>query len=132
MIRKLKAYRSICREIAEKKVERKSRMLHSAVRGSDSEFPYIQHTISIDGLDVTEENDRLLERIRELEQQKKEVEDFVDQIEDSLTRRIFEYRYIQGDYKPDWRWIAAKVKGGNTPDGVRKIQERYLAKFKKQ
>lgn len=126
MIRKLKAYRSICREIAEKKVERKSRMLHSAVRGSDSEFPYIQHTISIDGLDVTEENDRLLERIRELEQQKKEVEDFVDQIEDSLTRRIFEYRYIQGDYKPDWRWIAAKVKGGNTPDGVRMIHARYL------
>ena len=126
MIRKLKAYRSICREIAEKKVERKSRMLHSAVRGSDSEFPYIQHTISIDGLDVTEENDRLLERIRELEQQKKEVEDFVDQIEDSLTRRIFEYRYIQGDYKPDWRWIAAKVQGGNTPDGVRMIHARYL------
>lgn len=126
MIRKLKAYRSICREIAEKKVERKSRMLHSAVRGSDSEFPYIQHTISIDGLDVTEENDRLLERIRELEQQKKEVEDFVDQIEDSLTRRIFEYRYIQGDYKPDWRWIAAKLKGGNTPDGVRMIHARYL------
>ena len=131
MIRELKAYRSICREISEKNIERKNNLVCGAVRGSDSEFPYVQHTITVEGLNATEANNKLLERIQKLEQQKKHTEDFVNQIEDSLTRRIFEYRYIKGDYRPSWTRVAMLIGGGNTADGVRMVHARYLKKLQK-
>ena len=49
-------------------------------------------------------------------------------INSSLTRRIFEYRYIKGDYKLSWQRIAVIIGGGNTADGVRKTHKRYIEK----
>ncbi len=51
---------------------------------------------------------------------------FIDSIEDSLTRQVFEYRYSKC---MTWQQVAYCIGGGNTGDGVRKIAERYLKKI---
>lgn len=54
-----------------------------------------------------------------------EICDYVDNVEDCLTRLILFERYIKGC---SWTAVAHTVGGGNTPDSVRKIAERHLAK----
>lgn len=101
-------------------------LVHDIVTGSDSEFPYAQHSFSVGGVVESEQNQRDMALLHRLEKQKKEIEDFVNDIPDSVTRRIFRYRYMDGKVRPNWQWIAVKIGGGNTADGVRKRVERYL------
>lgn len=49
--------------------------------------------------------------------------EFIEGIEDSLTRQVFSYRFLDGY---GWPGVAARVGGGNTSDSVRKIVERYI------
>lgn len=56
---------------------------------------------------------------------REEICDYVDNVEDCLTRLILFERYIKGC---SWTAVAHTVGGGNTPDSVRKIAERHLAK----
>lgn len=51
------------------------------------------------------------------------LERYVAEIPDSLTRQIFELRFING---LTWMQIAFNVGGGNTEEGVRKRVYRYL------
>jgi len=53
---------------------------------------------------------------------------FIDTIEDSQIRLIFMLRY-QDDLS--WHQVAWRL-GGNTPDSVRMIHNRYLAKLPEQ
>ena len=124
-IEQLKQYRSICAEIEEKTTELNNTILRDAVKGSDDEFPYIQHSVEISGI---VDDGRLAHRVSVLKQTKVEIEEFIDNIDDSLTRRIFEYRYIKGKVMPSWQTVAFKVGGGNTTDSVRKAHERFLRK----
>ena len=48
---------------------------------------------------------------------------WVQDIEDSQTRQIFECRYVRG---MTWNQVADIVDGGNTEDSVRKIASRYM------
>ena len=48
---------------------------------------------------------------------------YIASIDDALTRRIFELRYI-GRYS--WAQVARKIGGGNTAEAVRKRHNRYL------
>ena len=59
---------------------------------------------------------------------REEICDYVDNVEDCLTRLILFERYIKGS---SWTAVAHTVGGGNTPDSVRKIAERHLAKDSK-
>lgn len=63
-------------------------------------------------------------KIKECENLKSEIEDFINSIPDILTRQIFYYRYLKC---MTWFNVAIAVGGGNTHEGVRKIAERYLA-----
>lgn len=126
--KELRQYRSICRELTRKEIELKSKTLHGAVKGSDSEFPYTQHTMTVSGLEDTFLNRELLKRIHTLKQEKRRIEEYICAIDDSLTRQIFEEKYIKGGYDPRWRWVAAKIGGGNTAGGVKMIHHRYLHK----
>ena len=98
------------------------------LRASDSDFPYTQHTIGISGVTADGENRRLLSRLAWLRRRKEEIDDFIDGIEDSLTRRIFEKMYIEGDTKPTWVKVAMDIGGGNTAGGIQMIHKRYLEK----
>ena len=127
-IRELRQYRSIRIELDRLEREKKSRELSDTVIGSDREFPYTQHKMSVTGLDSDGDNMRLLERIHNLRQQKKEIEDFIYGIEDSLTRQIFELMYIKGRYKATWNSVAAEMNFSNTPGNLSKIHSEYMKK----
>ena len=124
-VAELKQYRSICRELVEKNIELKSKTIQGTVRGSDSEFPYTQHTMSVSGVESSNSNMRLLRRIDYLKRKKQEIEDFIDGIDDSLTRRIFEYRYFK---IMNWEEVSIRIGGDNTPGAVKKRHDRYLKK----
>lgn len=51
------------------------------------------------------------------------LERYIAEIPDSLTRQIFQLRFING---LTWTHIAFSVGGGNTEEGVRKRVYRYL------
>lgn len=51
------------------------------------------------------------------------LERYIAEIPDSLTRQIFQMRFING---LTWRQIAFSLGGGNTEEGVRKRVYRYL------
>ena len=127
-IRELRQYRSIRIELERLEREKKSRELSDTVIGSDRDFPYTQHKMSVSGLDSDGDNMRLLERIHNLRKQKKEIEDFIYGIEDSLTRQIFELMYIKGRYKATWNSVAAEMNFSNTPGNLSKIHSEYMKK----
>lgn len=127
-VKELKQYRSICREIAEKETEIKAHTVCGTVVGSSPNFPFVKHTITVGGVEHSEKNAETMAQIRRLNRQKRRIERFISSIADSQTRRIFEHKYIKGDYCPSWDAVAFAVGGGNTADGVRKIAMRYLKK----
>lgn len=127
-MKELEQYRSICAEIQEINIVLKDNTVYGAVRGSDREFPYIQRTIKVEGITSTKDNLRYLARLDRLRKKKESIECFVDSIDDSLTRRVFEYRYITGKRKPSWLEIAFKI-GKNDESYPRRIHNKYLKKY---
>ena len=51
------------------------------------------------------------------------LERYISDIEDSLLRQIFTYRFING---LSWRQVAACIGGGNTEGSVKMMCRRYL------
>lgn len=126
-IEQLKNYRSLCNEIMDKKDRLKNKTVGLVVSGCSTEFPYTKHPISIEGVISSNENAKLLERIKALEKEKEEIEDFVYSISDSQTRRIFEYRYLLGAHKYTWQRIATII-GENDESYPRRIVKRFFEK----
>ena len=75
---------------------------------------------------IEEQEKRLVEKIRKCKSLKKEINEFIDGIEDSLLRQIMYYRY---EKCMSWRKVAFMVGGSNTEHGVRMLAHRYLKKF---
>ena len=125
----LKQYRSIVAELNEVNDRINSNTVYGTVTGSDSEFPYVKHCISVSGVEPTQMNENDIVLRQRLEWQKNKIKSFVDSILDSETRRIFRYRYIDGTVMPSWQWIAFQIGGGNTADGVRMKHKRFLKKI---
>ena len=123
----LAQYRSICDEILDLKRSIKDKTMHDTVRGSDAEFPFLSHPMQVTGVQATEDNQKTLVTVRKLEMKKREIENFIDNIEDSLTRRIFRLRFIEGF---NWVKVAMEVGGGNTDKSVQMIVKRFLDKNK--
>lgn len=127
--KELRQYRDICRELEELEAELKNKTVHITVVGSDAEYPYTKHTMSLDGAKSSQEVSTLLCRLRKLTVRKKRIEAYIDSIDDNRTRRIFLLRYITGNYMPSWNSVAHKI-GYDTADCVRMTHERYLKKGK--
>lgn len=123
--KELAQYRSLCDEILELETSIKKNTEHSTVRGSDTEFPYLSHPMQVSGILDTTDNQKTLIRVRKLKLKKQEIESFIENIEDSLTRRIFRMKFIEGK---NWVQVAMRLGGDNTPDGVRMTVKRYLQK----
>lgn len=123
-LKDLKQYKSLCAEIDEVNIEIASRSVSDTVSGSDSRFPYITHTVSIGGLTHSEENGKLMYKLRSLEEKRDEIERFVEGIEDSLTRRIFDMRFIKG-----LAWGKIAYRTNNTVASVKMRCRRYLKRL---
>lgn len=104
------------------------------VQSSGTEPPYQQHTQVVKGIGPSGKamalsdmigqrkvrlGEILIQRAAELER----LEQYIAGIPDSLTRRIFTYRFAEGK---TWQQVAAKVGPPNTIDGIKKICYRYL------
>ena len=104
------------REIKDLKERIEKSSVHTSVQGSDANFPYVLHNVAVEGLPDEALQDKL--RLRQCVAEYKRLIDFINGIDDSLTRQIFEYKYRYG-YK--WLKIADKLDGNNTEVSVKQI-----------
>lgn len=99
------------------------------VTGSSPSFPYTAMSLHIEGIDIEDYNRRtkklrnkLIKKKNELLALQEEVQNFIDGIEDGLTRQIIILRFMNC---LSWNEIAEKVGVNSSADSVRKIFERF-------
>ncbi len=116
-MRKLKSYIAILEE------ELKQEQVSDSVRGSMPSFPYVERHATITGY-TSASNDKLKE-LSALKAEYTNLERYIYSISDIQFRFIFTMRFINCK---SWKWIAMKIGGNNTEDGVKKMVYRYLSK----
>lgn len=101
-----------------------------SVKGSQQEFPYIEYPIKIEGVDIQEYDKKLrrLQRrksrqIEELTDLVEEIEEYLQTIDDCITRQAILLKYVNG---LTWEQTAASIGGGNTGEGLRKRVIRFF------
>lgn len=107
-----------------------SEIVTDKVRGSDPEHPYTEKSFYITGF-AHEEHSRKMKRLKERLQRRLddlmdlvvEINEFVEEIDDSLLRQIIILRHVNG---LTWRQVAREIGGGNTADSVRKMHDRHF------
>ncbi|MGF0095022.1 hypothetical protein ACQRC6_01160 [Peptoniphilus sp. SGI.035] len=122
-------YRSLCLEIKElenKLNNLKVQEVSDKVIASASDFPYNQYELKIFGLEddkyIEKIRVRLTRRIRRCKKLRLEIEEFIDGIEDSRTRLVFQLRYIEAK---SWVYISRQL-GSSNESYARMIHNRYL------
>ena len=101
------------------------------VKASLNHFPYTEHSLTVNGCCElsNEARNKLITQKQfkkaELEQLRIDIEQFIDNIDDSQIRRIIRLKYIKGY---SWAKVAKSV-GNNTADSVRKTFERFFQKI---
>ena len=124
----LKEYRYLKREIKslQKRIDNLNSTLTNRVRASNSEFPYQEIHIRIEGEDPRKSSlERILQKRLDARVDKAiEIERFISSIEDSRTRMIFQRRYVDG-----WSWQKISMTMGSGSESyARMICERYFEK----
>lgn len=129
----LRQYRDLVKEVEELKnrtleAQKLSSMqvIKDSVSGSNPHFPYQKNIFTIEGLEqINSRRKKILQkRIERCERLKLEIEEFIDAIEDSKTRRVFHLRYIRGC---SWEKIS-RILGGWDESYARKIHDRWWLK----
>ena len=115
--------------VLERKLKKyKENVVRDKVTGSNNEFPYQLIHITIEGYENSlycrKLQDSIKKRYKKCLELKIQIEQFIESIDDSRTRLIFELRYIEG-YK--WQKISKEL-GAYDESYARKIHDRYLEK----
>lgn len=129
----LKQHTDLKREIKEleKKIDKLSNLKieHDKVTGSNREFPYQPMSFNIEGYNI-QDVDRLNELKRLLidrkckcEEMKIGIEEFISTIPDSLTRMVFQYRYIDN---LSWQAIAMRIGKVHESYPRKDVHDKYL------
>ena len=100
------------------------------VTGSSKHYPYTAHSIKIEGIDI-KEYDRKIKRLKnqlqrrldEVMDKRAEIEEFIETLDDSMTRQIIALRYISGF---SWEQVTSHMGSGYTVDCIKKHHERFL------
>lgn len=131
---RLKRYRKLMSEVdlLKRQLEKtEPEYVEDSVNGSSPYFPYTQHKVHIEGYDldtykrkVARLNKRIVRKMNELVEEKDSLIEFIYNIEDSETRQIFIYKYIDGLY---WHEIAAKMNYSKT--AIRDKHRYYINKI---
>lgn len=132
-------YKDLIEEIydLEKEIDRleKLEIKHERdkVKGSNPEFPYQAMSFTIEGYNIQEEErinyliskkkEILVKRKAKCETLKLQIEEFISSIPDSLTRRVFRYRYIDG---LSWRAIAYRIGKYDESYPRKLVHDKYL------
>lgn len=102
--------------------QRKKELVTDTVMGSDPNYPYINHPISICGVQANDDlQAKRRKLIEKLKAQEAGIEEFIESLRRSRERRIVRYRVIDG---MSWNEIAAKMGHRYSEDGVRMIFSR--------
>lgn len=119
---RLKQYKSLKAEI-EELAEQIHRLESSdIVQGSDREFPYIKHNMKVETGEC-DHSELLKKELQLLKTEYRKLNEFINNIADSETRRIFRYRYIEG---LKWFQIASRLKVCGDGSTERKKHDRFL------
>lgn len=124
----LKEYRYLKREIKslQKRIEHLNSTLTDRVRASNSEFPYQEIHIRIEGEDPRKSNLELIlqKRLDACVDKVIEIERFISSIEDSRTRMVFQRRYVDG-----WSWQKISMSMGSGSEAyARMVHNRFLTR----
>lgn len=121
-------------DLKNERIKHEAKKKHDMVRASSKEFPYVEHSVHIEGLTSTSEmflNSKINSEIRKLESRYEnllhvtnDVLDFIESIDDSHMRMIITYRIIE-NYS--WWQVADAMGGGNTEDSVKKAFYRFMS-----
>lgn len=118
-----KEYLSNRREIEELKRQLNGmEHLTDTVRGSSSEWPYIQGPITVQGRNASEEL-KTLEQIQRLVQRCRRVEEAIQTAPNSMTRRMLRLRYKQG---LKWADVAAQLGDDVSVDAVKQRDQEFF------
>ena len=125
----LREYQYLKREIKslQKRIEHLNSTLTDRVRASNSEFPYQEIHIRIEGEDPRKSNLELIlqKRLDECVDKVIEIERFISSIEDSRIRMIFQRRYVDG-----WSWQKISRSMGSMDESYeRKIHNRFTENY---
>ncbi len=124
----LKKYRTWKAELADLELDTNNKTVHDSVKKSKREFPWTLGNDHIEG--VPDENYDLLVRKSNLKAQIKEVDDFVNGIEDIQLQRIFRLRYLTSKKKLSWLSIAMKI-GYSSEHTPKRKHDAFLNKILK-
>lgn len=135
----LKQYSDLQKEIKEleQRIERvknkKAQVVTDSVKGSSKYFPYVERSFVITGLEEDKKeqqleklNNVLKKRKTKCEELKLQIEEFINTIPDSRTRRVFSLRYIDG---LNWLQIARKIERYDESYPRKVIHDKYLEKL---
>lgn len=134
-LQRLNQYRAIKREIPDlkKRIKKQKQQIgaFSSVMGSSPEPPYTLHSIPVDSASFADMSETLAimqKRLRRITRQRKEIESYIDGIEDSQLRQIFQLRFVDG---LPWENVTIEIGGGNAEKSVKQRVYRHL-KFEDQ
>ncbi len=102
---------------------------HDKVTGSNPYFPYQPRSFTIEGYNIQDIDkvnrlkNILIKRKQKCEDLILEIEKFISNIPDSRTRRVFQYRYIEG---LEWRPIARRIGRHDESYPRKMIHDKYL------
>jgi hypothetical protein len=107
-IETLKSYRTVRAELSDIERELAEHETVDCVQSAATP-PYSKHSVTFSGLPPDGRVISLLERQAVLRAVKREIEWFVDGIEDVEIRTIIQMRYILGKKKRSWQFIAMQL-----------------------
>lgn len=127
--KELLQYRYLIIEIKELENKIKNyegKIVTDKVQSSQREFPYTQYELKIQGVEdslyIKKLREKLFCRIEKCKKLKVDIENFINNIEDSRTRLVFQLRYVEG-----WSWQRISLKLGSTHESYsRKIHDRFF------
>ena len=111
----LERYQGILADIAAIKADK----VTDTVSASSADFPYSQHTVTVQGVPA----DWRSQRLSELYRDKAQIELFIEGVADDTIRAIMRYRIKQG---LSWDQVAARLEGRFS---VQNIKKKYYTFF---
>lgn len=127
--KELLQYRYLLIEIKELENKIKNyegKIVTDKVQSSQREFPYTQYELKIQGVEdslyIKKLREKLFFRIEKCKKLKVDIENFINNIEDSRTRLVFQLRYVEGR---SWVYISRQL-GSSNESYARMIHNRYF------
>lgn len=131
--KELLQYRYLLIEIKELENKIKNyegKIVTDKVQSSQREFPYTQYELKIQGVEdslyIKKLREKLFYRIEKCKKLKVDIENFINNIEDSRTRLVFQLRYVEGR---SWVYISRQL-GSSNESYARMIHNRAIIQMK--